>query len=263
MVRAATVGMVISMLASLTAAAAEFRFGPASAQLWTTDRSQLYMVGEIVSGDYERFVAAIRSAGTRFFGLQLRSGGGSVQEAIRMGRLARELLMYVHLPFGQHLQHLGQQNAGNCAYDSRAVGKQVPCLCASACTLIFFGGAFRVAWEVYIHRIAYGKEYFSSLSPQEAEQQYQRGMSEIRAYFAEMGIDDKYYYMMLRTPSEQLKKVTVTDAPELFGWVPSFGEWLKAKCGTEVEAYKRGSNCWGETYEKARREALKRVLNIE
>jgi hypothetical protein len=256
---------VVAMLAPSKSFAAEFHFGPASAQLRNTDRSALLMTGEIVLGDYDRFVDAIRSAGTSFFGLQLRSGGGNVAEAIRIGRLARQLMMYVYLPFPAHLQNLPtSRNAiGNCAFDARIVGKPVPCGCASACTLIFFGGAFRVGWEVQIHRIAFPKEYFGSLSPQEADEKYKQGMDQIRSYLAEMGIDDKFYFMMLETPSDRIKTVSLSEAPQLFGWAPSLEEWLTAKCGTEMQDYKRGTNCRGDTYEQARHEALKRVLNVE
>jgi hypothetical protein len=236
--------------------AAEFRFGPASPYV-PNDRSQLYLIGEIVEGDLERFKQALRNTGGDFVTLQLRSTGGSVHEAIKIGRLVRALYMYTSSPFDRELTS-GQWIAGVCEYDQQVLGVQVPCGCASACSLIFFAGVFRNGSELYIHRIAFDKKYFGGLSPEEAQQQYQVGIDEIRSYLTEMGVDEKYYYRMLRTSSGEAEKLSLEEAAQLNRWVPAFQEWLIAKCGSFQAFQQNVGNCWSSAYSAAQRDAFNR-----
>lgn len=239
--------------------AAEFVYIPSSPQI-PTDRNQLVLIGEIVPGDYDRFVSAIRSHGTDFLALHLRSGGGNVQEAIRIGRLVRQLLIFTYAAPPQELQGMTPESINKCSYDARFVRHPVPCICASACTLIFLSGVFRVGWEMYVHSIAYDKKYYGSLPPQEAAIKYRQGMEEVKSYLAEIGVDNKWYDRMLGTSSAQLDKVTLNQAPELFGWEPAMREWLLAKCGTKQAVDMNTGSCWSDPIEKARVEAVKKFL---
>jgi hypothetical protein len=98
--KALIISLTIFSLAGNAALSAEFIFGPASPQI-PTDNNQLYLVGEIVPGDYDRFVEAIKKHQGNYFALHLRSGGGHLQEAMRIGRLVRQLLVstYAAAPF--------------------------------------------------------------------------------------------------------------------------------------------------------------------
>jgi hypothetical protein len=244
---------------SNAALAAEFVFGPASPQI-PTDRNQLYLARQIVLGDYDRFVDAIRRHGGEYFSLNLRSGGGNVPEAMRIGRLARELLVSTYAPAPPNLQRIMPEATGKCTYDSRIVGKTVPCTCVSACTLIFLSGVFRVGWELYVHSVAYDPQYFASLPPGEAARKYQDAMSEVRSYLSEMGVDSKWFDRMLRTSSGQIDKVSLAQAPELFGWEPGTREWALAKCGTIQALNANSGNCWSAPLEQARKQAVEKFL---
>jgi hypothetical protein len=250
--------MIFSFLTN-TASPAEFVFGPASPKI-PTDNNQLYLVGPIVSGDYDRFVDAIKKHDGNFFALHLRSGGGNVQEAMRIGRLVRQLLIWTYAPAPQNLQKIMPQMAGTCTYDSRVLGKPVPCICGSACVLIFLGGVFRVGWELYVHSVAFDRENFASLPPGQAAKKYQDAMSVVQSYLTEMGVDSKWFDRMLRTSSAQADKVTLAEAKELFGWEPGTREWVLAKCGGIQALNTDAGKCWSTPFEDARKVAVENFL---
>jgi len=221
----------------------------------------LYMVGSIIDGDYDRFVSAIKKRGAKPFILYVRSGGGNVSEAMKIGRLVRQLSLTVYAP----LSTLQNMNTASCDADVGSVGKPVPCICASACTLIWFGGVMRIGLAVYIHSIKYNETYFGSLSPQQAQIMYQHAMQEVHTYLAEMDIDDKYYYMMVRTGSSELQRASGHIGGDLGGWTPAYREWLYAKCGAPVEG--DTSPAWGmctvNVGNQAEVEAIRKVLNSQ
>src|ERR1700692_3869442 len=76
--------------------AADFIFDPASLVSKDAGTGTLYMVGKIVDGDYDRFIATIRSWGPHPFSLDVRSEGGNVIEAMKIGRLVRQLSVSVN-----------------------------------------------------------------------------------------------------------------------------------------------------------------------
>jgi hypothetical protein len=164
--------------------------------------STVFMVGDIVSGDYDRFVAMLKSRGANTISVELRSGGGNVHEAIKIGRLVRELSIWVGAPNGT-MQNIKD---ASCALDNSRVGRVVPCVCASACTLIWFAGVMRGDIEIHIHSVRYDGSMFASLSPPEAAKMYRETMRVIRAYFSDMDVDERYADIMDHTSSTELEK---------------------------------------------------------
>lgn len=260
------VGLIVSLAVVVTshqAIGAEFIFDPASLRgSRDVGIGTLYLIGKITDGDYEHFVAAIKQWGPHPLGLNLRSEGGSVMEAMKIGRLVRQLSLSVYGPTATP-QNL---NSADCTYDAQRLGRHVPCICASACTLIFFAGVTRASLEIYIHSIAYEKDMFGPLSPMEADRLYKQAMQEVRVYLSEMDIDDKYYYMMTQTGSSDLKRVMTPIGGDLDFWAPAYREWLFAKCGnppqrpiTVASATAWGS-CTVKTQSEAQVEAIKRIV---
>jgi hypothetical protein len=241
--------------------AAEFIWTPHSGK---TGLGALYMIGTMVPGDYERFVSAIKSRGAAPFILYVRSQGGDVSEALKIGRLVRELTVSAMAP----LATTYSAGAASCLMDEKELGRKVPCICASACTLVWFGSPFRTGLEIFIHSIAYDKKTFSSLPPAEAERMYRQSMNDIRAYLAEMNISDKYAQLMTETGSVELKKVRAQDDWGLFGFDGGYREWLFAKCGPPSNALTPdGQSVWGSCTVKvegdATVEAIRRVLGVQ
>jgi len=247
------VGIII-MLSAMTisgvgrASSADFVWDK---QGFQTGLGIMYLLGKIEPGDYERFVAAIRRRGANPFVLEVRSGGGDVNEAIRIGRLVRELAVSVHAP----IAYMPNPEAPSCHLDDQAVGKHVDCICASACTLIWFGGVMRIGAQIYIHSIA--NEGFGSMSPAEAGRAYRQAMESVKSFLNEMGIDPKYADMMTRTGSTEIRKVRAQDDYNLFSWDPAFREWLFTKCGKNISA---PANAWGECIVRAENEATVKAI---
>jgi hypothetical protein len=213
----------------------------ASEFIWdhrAADSTALYLVGEIIPGDYERFVAAIKKRGPRPFMLYLRSGGGNAYEAMRIGRLVRQLSIATMGP----LSTPRNVHVASCASDVTVIGKLPPCICASACTLIWFAGVMRTSLEIYIHSIKYDSGMFGNLTPTAAQQLYRKGMEDVHAYLREMDVNDKYYYMMTNVASANIQRVFTPYGDDVSGWPPAYREWLYARCGTPI---KSNAMSWG------------------
>jgi hypothetical protein len=222
-----------------------------SAEFYST-RYGIYLVGEITSGDYDRFVSVLKQRGVNVFRLEVRSGGGNVLEAIRIGRLLRQLMGVVGGPNAPGVPP-------HCSLEQNEIGKPAPCICASACTLIFFGGAFRQGSDIYLHSIAFEKNMFGSLGATDASRLYKAAMTEIRSYLSEMEIDEKYYYMMSETASSQLVRVPL--GQDLLDFPPSIREWMQAKCGpAAAPGY---ATCTNDAIIAEQLSGIRKLLNVE
>jgi hypothetical protein len=104
--------------------------------------------GQIVGGDYENVVRLFRDSHPVLRKFSLISPGGSVEEAIRIGRLFRKYTVAASAPF--KLLSGSFQALGPHAATQLCVGN-AECMCASACALIWFGAVDR--WgTVGLHR---------------------------------------------------------------------------------------------------------------
>lgn len=81
-----------------------------------------------------------------------------------------------------------------------------------------------------------------------------------------MDVPDKYYDMMVKTPSSFVAKLTPLDVVRDFGAPPAFDEWLIAKCGgfstTNPQANIPISDCRYKVKEAARKAALLALKKI-
>jgi hypothetical protein len=209
-------GFVLCFPPSLTIAAS---FGLDASQ------SQVILVGQIVPGDFDRFANLLRRSTTNIDSVDVVSPGGNVQEALKIGRLIRSLSFQVNAPSSEAFAP--EAHALMCG-DAARLNSSVGCSCASACFLIWTAGVMRSGDEVYIHRIAFDKRFYGSLSPTAAHLKYEGGLQEVHTYLREMEIPDSIYESMVNMPSYGITKLEGADSM----WTPpSFGEWLTARCG--------------------------------
>jgi hypothetical protein len=176
-------------------------------------------------------------------------------EAIQIGRLIRSLYLNTNAPWSPQS---GSPQPYCKRNDNSVLRFHVPCLCGSSCFLIWAAGFWRYGDEVYLHRISFEKEYFGGLTPAEASAKYEEGLEIVRRYLQEIGVDDKYYVRMLKTPSHSSDKLSWSEASADFGfWArPAFQEWLIARCGgfasgTSSPQAKIISDCWIREHKKA------------
>ncbi|WP_229725983.1 hypothetical protein [Frigidibacter albus] len=169
-----------------------------------TEGAAMTLIGQIAPGDAQRFtdyIEAKRAEGARPTALQIDSSGGSVADALAIGRQVRALAM------------------------TTAVGEGAVCL--SACPYILAGGTTRSADPaavVGVHQHYFGEN--TLLPAFLAVEDVQRGQGAVIEYLDEMGVDTLLMAPALKTPpdeifvldAEDLRRYRlVTDAPDTEG----------------------------------------------
>ncbi len=233
-----------------------FLLNPASAANIQLDSSlQLFIVGKIVPGDYDKFERALRESTEDINAVNIISPGGNIFEAFKIGRLIRRLGLATNAP--NTLNFAPQARTWLCSRAAK-IDKSTACTCASACFLIWAGGVERSGNDIHIHRISFDPEYYGKLTPIEAQEKYQMALRQVQAYLKEMEIPDSIFEEMVRMPS-----YSTTPLPNNINWAwpPSFGEWLTAKCGHPSR--RRDSMCEMEQRRKATKEALDRFRAVK
>lgn len=198
----------------------------------------LALEGEIIRGDFERFVIALLEAGKRrCAGLQfnLSSHGGSLTEAIKIGRLIRLLGGSVSAPFNPG------RGMNSCSVFRRK--RRGGCICASACVMIWASGVHRFGDRVYVHRPFFGKQLrdpLGSSSRQAYQSAFQMASQYLRSVNAPQGVIDK----MLYTSSAESARLSRREL-KMMRKDPYWEELAIRACGPEdkgVRHIRRGSN---------------------
>ena len=141
---------------------------------------RLIATGTIVPGAAETFAAEIDKRGSYVKTVVLNSPGGSVQDALKIGRMIRAKKF-------------------NTEIESSAY-------CASSCPLVFAGGVERAAGPkaaIGVHQI------FAAATPTGATladgmNNAQRVSAECQRYLRDMGVDTQVWVHAMETPKDQL-----------------------------------------------------------
>ena len=148
--------------------------------------------GGISPGDAERIQDRIAEVQPRPERLILQSPGGSVQDALRLGRFLRQEGIGTEMLSGEY--------------------------CYSACPYLFAAGATRSLEEgaqLGVHQHYFGK---STILPAfVAVEDIQRGQGEVMTYLDEMGIDPLVMQHALTTPPDEIY-VLVSEEIERYGF---------------------------------------------
>ncbi|QUS35483.1 hypothetical protein [Falsirhodobacter algicola] len=135
------------------------------------------ITGQIAPGDADRFAAWLdqtRPGGTQ---VALDSSGGSVSDALAIGRTIRAAGYDTDVPQGA--------------------------VCMSACPYVLAGGVARSAEGVVgVHQHYYGEN--TLLPTFMAVKDVQRGQAAVMDYLTEMGVDLRIMSYALRTPPEEI-----------------------------------------------------------
>ena len=139
---------------------------------------RLIATGTIVPGTADAFAAEVGKRGGYVKTVVLHSPGGSVQDALRMGRLIREKKFATEVESGKY--------------------------CASSCPLVFAGGVERRAGE----KAAIGVHQIFSVTeaglPAPSGDQAQRVSAQCQRYLGDMGVDLQVWVHAMETPKEEL-----------------------------------------------------------
>lgn len=227
--------------------------------------------GPISAGDFERVEVAAKRAileGNGRLTFSLNSEGGDIAEAMRIGRLARDLLATTNVygntlyisgtSVGKELEEYGQKHQnmkfGLLAVNSSNLNQEDIVRCYSACVIIFYGGVTRYISDnvdfrggfrnkknipvIGIHRPYFDQAKYSALSPAEAKIKYRQLEVAVREYLLEMGATVVLADRIFQKASNEMEFI-LADSFEVFyrSEEPFIEEWLIAKCG----AYGRNS----------------------
>ncbi len=188
------------------------------------DGTHIYVVGEIVPDDFEKFETALTDSRNIYprttpTNVIISSPGGDIETAMKIGRLARSEPVAIYMSNGAE--------------------------CSSACVLIFSAGVQRwaagAAPKIGLHRPTFADAgNFSKLSMPEAQIRYNEVVARMRKYLLEMGIGARVIEDMLATGSEHISYPSRQYLMEnnIIGDDPAWEEWERAKKKSQWGAQK-------------------------
>ena len=142
---------------------------------------RLVATGTIRPGSAKVFAAEIEKRGNYVKTVVLHSPGGSVSDAIEMGRLIRQKQFATEVESGRY--------------------------CASSCPLVFAGGLERRAGEraaIGVHQVTALVPNGTALSVVNGMDSVQRMSAECQKYLLDMAIDPMVWVHAMETPPDQL-----------------------------------------------------------
>jgi hypothetical protein len=184
--------------------------------------------GDIVPGDAMKLLAIYEYYGyVDASPVYLRSKGGDVREAIKMGMLIRALRLETEVPLHHNGEILSLVPASN--KDNSA--------CASACFLVFAGGINRSGDFLVLHRPYLSKNAVANISDVDHEAAQKQAMNEVRDYLKEMEVDQFFIDKMMWTSSQDGYVTTLADVlnHHLNDIVPSIEEIVLPECNVTTQ----------------------------
>ena len=181
--------------------------------------------GEIVPGDAQKLLDVYGKYGNMISPVYLRSKGGDVAEAMKMGAIIRRLRLETSVPVW---------DTGKAPIDLIKVDHQENMVCASACFLAYAGGGIRFGNYLALHRPFLPREEARKLSDVEYESAQKEMMPKVKAYLADMEIDQYWIDRMFSANSQEYYMPTWNEADNkvrhLMDMVPSLEEVVLSKC---------------------------------
>ena len=188
--------------------------------------NDILIEGEINPGDARKFERVVRGIGRRVGTVVLRSPGGSVPDAMAIGRLVRQLMLETDGP-----GFSGENEGATCQPEGGH--PNTVCVCASACFLIYAGGFPRDVSYVLLHRPFVDPSVNAGMGYDQSMLLASQARKEVAEYLREMGVPDRYANILFSTPSNTAVHVPLSDMRNAFaGYPPEVEEWLMAKCQT-------------------------------
>jgi hypothetical protein len=190
--------------------------------------------GEIVPGDAQTLLNFYGKYGVMISPVYLRSRGGDVAEAMKIGAIIRRLRLETSVPVW---------DTGRTPTDPIRVDSQENMICASACFLAYAGGAIRFGNYLAMHRPYLPREEARKLSDAEYESKQREVMPKIKSYLADMDIGQYWIERLFSANSQEYYMPTWNEADNkvyhLMGMVPSLEEVVLSKCNEDPNADRR------------------------
>jgi hypothetical protein len=192
--------------------------GADAVEIQRVNKFQLELNGPIEAGDFKKIEAYLvnpDSAGRDIEAVYLDSPGGNFAEAVRIGKLLRELFITTVIQTD----------------DATAKVE-----CSSACFLIFAGGIQRSVWwtgrNLPVVELYRPDDQPADASGPQPEPVFSDDMEyEARAYLADMGVADALIERMFKTSSAAGAVLHETELRTLNSMVPYYQGKLLLQCG--------------------------------
>ena len=193
--------------------------------------------GEIMKGNYERFIKEIKQHNGKISKVYIFSLGGNFSEAIKIGRAIRKLELTTVVP--------SESEDGQPLCDPlKTFPKDYNCICAGSCFFIFVGGVNRAGGYIVVHRPYFDKNEFGRLSEEDARNKFITLQKLAREYMQEMAVPKHIQDKILGTRPERAMKLGYKTVRTYFhGDIPYRHEWRQTKCA-ELKDAKNISDCY-------------------
>ena len=219
-----------------------------AADIWISDNpaGNITLEGTITSGDYEKLRKLIDENCPGKWTPQcphrilLASPGGSLLEAMKIGRLIRKLRLDTAAPVAGPPSEIRREIA-------RAMKLKDPdgdWMCASACFFIYVAGidhrSMLLPGALGIHRPYLSDADLKALSANQAMESSTPIRTIVETYLREMGVPSKYADRMLSISGDKIYWINDADfTADFSGIIPELKDWMNAKCNkfTDVEKY--------------------------
>jgi hypothetical protein len=172
--------------------------------------------GEIVEGDFTKFeklVSQIFNPGV----VWIASPGGDLAEAMKIGRLVRELKLSVWVPQKNGLLFPLLDSKRNA-------------VCASACFFIYAAGVDRRGEILGIHRPYMSIAAYRKMGLDEAAFRQSMTMNIAGDYLKKMGVSSAIIERMNNIGSEKINWLSDSEVEDMTGFIPEYTEWFNANC---------------------------------
>jgi len=192
----------------------------------------IHIQGKIEKGDYEKFKKAARQLSKKNTPIELvlNSAGGDFVEAIKIGRLVRQL------------------HARTVSHGVISTHKNTDIVkCYSSCFIIFVSGSERDPEDnlfllsgqpevnipvLGLHRPYVAPEIYANYSIEKANKIYSNIESITRNYLYGLNIETSLIDKMFKTSSKNIEYINRSEFRQKIGYkVAFFEEWKMAKCG--------------------------------
>jgi hypothetical protein len=209
----------------------------------------ILLKGTILPGDGDKFAKILRQSHPFLYSVSLWSPGGSVEDAIKIGRLIRKGLIETEAPWRHNAPLYIDPATGSVDHQpgwgdlTSNLGRTPVCMgrkchCASACFLIWAAGVERTGSVLGLHRPTIEATAFAKMPPDRAGVLYRQLLSEIGRYLAEMEVPRQFIEIMTNTSSKDVRWLTYEEAESIEERPPSIAEWVASSCGAMTKSEK-------------------------
>ena len=196
------------------------------------DWKMIVLEGEIIEGDFEKILNAILESGVSHHTMLLASNGGDVREAMKIGRLIRDLSYETEVG-----KHFSQKNICLSTPGKPKIAEE-NCICLSSCVLIHLSGIYRHGDVLGVHRAYLDRDVLKNLTLEDSKKITEILEKETNNYLKDMNTPDSLYEKISGNASDKMEMLgSAYVEKNITGYLKGVDEWLIAKCGSLDNAY--------------------------